>query len=57
MFGGEFKDNAGGGVWIPVTALTLDGDYVDASIAGSREDGQVAWVRGDNLVAVVSKRD
>ena len=34
--------------------LGLDGDYVDASIAGGGEDGQVAVVRGDDLVAVVS---
>ncbi len=34
--------------------VTLDGDYVDASIAGGGEDGQVARVRGDDLVAVVS---
>ena len=37
--------------------LGSDGDYVDASIAGGGEDGQVAGVRGDDLVAVVSQRD
>ena len=34
--------------------VALDGDYVDASIAGGGEDGQVAGVGRDDLIAVVS---